>query len=69
MCEVNWDRQIAVVKRVDWRKMDDLREELGIETCLMGRFCEEYNEVGEVCGKNEQRRRSSDMSTRRRERR
>ena len=29
---------IAGVKRVDWRRMDDLKEELSLEKCLMGRL-------------------------------
>ncbi len=34
----NWVRRIAGVKRVDRRRMDELREEVGIEKCLMGRL-------------------------------
>ena len=37
-CENNWVRRIAGVKRVDRRNMDDLREELCIENCLIGRM-------------------------------
>ena len=38
-----WDRsiglrRIAGVKRVDRRRMDELREEVGIQKCLMGRL-------------------------------
>ena len=32
----NWVRLIAGVKGVDQRKMDNLREELYIEKCLVG---------------------------------
>ena len=39
VCENNWVRQIAGVKRVDRRRrMDELREEVGIQKCLMGRL-------------------------------
>ena len=37
-CENNWVRRIAGVKRVDRRRMDELREEVGIQQCLMGRL-------------------------------
>ena len=36
--ENNWVRQIAGVKRVERRRMDELREEIGIQKCLMGRL-------------------------------
>ena len=36
--EDNWVRRIAGVKRVDRRRMDELREEVGIQKCLMGRL-------------------------------
>ncbi len=36
--ENNWVRRIAGVKRVDRRRMDELREEVGIQKCLMGRL-------------------------------
>ena len=38
VCENNWVRWIAGVTRVDRRRMDDLREEVGIQKCLMGRL-------------------------------
>ena len=38
VCENNWVRRIAGVKRVDRRRMDELREEVGIQTCLMRRL-------------------------------
>ena len=38
MCENNWVRRIAGVKRVDRRRMDELREEVGTQKCLMGRL-------------------------------
>ena len=38
VCENNWVRRIAGVKIVDRRRMDELREEVGIQKCLMGRL-------------------------------
>ena len=38
VCENSWVRRIAGVKRLDRRRMDELREEVGIEKCLMGRL-------------------------------
>ena len=38
LCENNWVRRIDGVKRVDRRRMDELREEVGIQKCLMGRL-------------------------------
>ena len=38
VCENNWVRRVAGVKRVDRRRMDELREEVGIRKCLMGRL-------------------------------
>ena len=38
VCENNWVRRIAGVKRVDRRRMDELREKVGIQKCLMGRL-------------------------------
>ena len=38
VCENNWVRRIGGVKRVDRRRMDELREEVGIQKCLMGRL-------------------------------
>ena len=38
VCENNWVRRIAGVKRVDRRRMDELIEEVGIQECLMGRL-------------------------------
>ena len=38
VCENNWVRRIARVKRIDRRRMDELREEVGIQKCLMGRL-------------------------------
>ena len=38
VCENNWVRRIAGVKRVGRRRMDELREEVGIQKCLMGRL-------------------------------
>ena len=38
VCENNCVRRSAGVKRVDRRRMDELREEVGIQMCLMGRL-------------------------------
>ena len=38
VCENNWVRQIAGEKRVDRMRMDEPREEVGIQKCLMGRL-------------------------------
>ena len=38
VCENNWVRRIAGVKRMDRRRMAELREEVGIQKCLMGRL-------------------------------
>ena len=38
VCENNWVRRIAGVERVDRKGMDELREEVGIQKCLMGRL-------------------------------
>ena len=38
VCENNLVRRIAGVKRVDRRRMDELREEIGVQTSLTGRF-------------------------------
>ena len=38
VCENNWVRRIAGVKRVDRRRMDELREEVGTQKCSMGRL-------------------------------
>ena len=38
VCENNWVRRIAGLKRVYRRRMDELREEVGIQKCLMGRL-------------------------------
>ena len=42
VCEINWVRRIAGVKRIDKRRMEELREEVG----------EEPDKVGWTCGKN-----------------
>ena len=36
VCEKNWVRRIAGVKRVDIRRMDELREEIGVQMSLTG---------------------------------
>ncbi len=38
VCENNWVRRIAEVKIMDRMRMDELREEVGIKKCLMGRL-------------------------------
>ena len=38
VCENHWLRRIAGVKRVNRRRMDELRKEVGIQKCLMGRL-------------------------------
>ena len=38
VCENNWVRRMAGVKVMDRRRMDELREEVGIQKCLMGRL-------------------------------
>ena len=40
VCEKNWMRRIAGVKRVNREKMGDLRKGLSIHKCLMGRLIE-----------------------------
>ena len=37
-CENNWVRRIAGVKKVARRRMDELREEIGVQMSLMGRL-------------------------------
>ena len=38
VCQKNWVSRIAGVKRVDRRRMDDLREEIGVQMSLTGKF-------------------------------
>ena len=38
VCENNCVRRIAGVKRVDRRRMDELREEIGVQMSLTGRL-------------------------------
>ena len=38
VCENNWIRRIAGVKRVERRKMKDLREEVGTKACIVGKI-------------------------------
>ena len=38
ICENNWVRRIAEVKRVDIRRMEELREDIGVHMNLMGRL-------------------------------
>ena len=36
VCENNWIRRIAGVRRVERRGMKDLREEVGTKACIVG---------------------------------
>ena len=38
VCENNWIRRIAGVRRVERRRMKDLREEVGTKACLVGKI-------------------------------
>ena len=38
VCENNWIRRIAGVKRVERRRMKDLREEFGTKACMVGKI-------------------------------
>ena len=38
VCENNWIRRIAGVKRVERRRMKDLRQEVGTKACLVGKI-------------------------------
>ena len=38
VCENNWIRRIAGVKRVERRRMKDLREEVGTKACIVGKI-------------------------------
>ena len=38
VCENNWIRKIAGVRRVERRRMKDLREEVGTKACIVGRI-------------------------------
>ena len=38
VCENNWIRRIAGVRRVERRKMKDLREEVGTKACIVGKI-------------------------------
>ena len=37
VCENNWIRRIAGVKRVERMRMKDLREEVGTKACIVGK--------------------------------
>ena len=37
VCENNWIRRIAGVRRVERRRMKDLREEVGTKPCTVGK--------------------------------
>ena len=38
LCKNNWVRRIVEVKRVDRRRMDELREKIGVQMSLTGRL-------------------------------
>ena len=38
MCENHWVKRFVRVKRVDRRRMDELREEIGVQISLTGRL-------------------------------
>ena len=38
VCGNNWLRRIAGVKRVERRRMKDLREEVGTKSCIAGKI-------------------------------
>ena len=38
LCENNWIRKIAGVRRVERRRMKDLREEVGTKACIVGKI-------------------------------
>ena len=38
VCENNWIRRIARVRRVERQKMKDLREEVGTKACIVGKI-------------------------------
>ena len=42
VCENNWIRRIAGVKRVERRRMKDLREEVGTKACTVGRIVKSW---------------------------
>ena len=38
VCENNWIRRIAGVRRAERRRMKDLREEVGTKACIVGKI-------------------------------
>ena len=40
VCGINWVRSVVGVKRVDKRRMEELREEVGVRESLGGSGCE-----------------------------
>ena len=38
VCEINWIRRIAGVKRVERRRTKDLGEEVGTKACIVGKI-------------------------------
>ena len=52
VCENNWIRRIGV-KRVERKRMKDLREEVGTKACIVGKIVEkEPDEMGWTHGQN-----------------
>ena len=50
MCENNWVRRITRTKRVDRRRLNDLRKEVGMQCSLTGRL--KQDGMGRPLGKN-----------------
>ena len=56
VCENNWVRRIAGVKRVDGRRMDEQREGVGVQMCLTGRLVKcRLKWAGNLMGMGEER--------------
>ena len=53
VCENNWVRRTTRTKRVDRRRMNDLRKEVGMQCSLTGRLVrKKQDEMGRPLGKN-----------------
>ena len=50
--ENNWVRRTAGVKRIDKRRMEELREEVGVKENLTRKLVRSWQKVGWTCGKN-----------------
>ena len=46
---------ISAVKRVERRRMKDLREEVGTKVCTVSKIVKEPDEMGWIHGQNERR--------------